>query len=166
MTPFTTLIQRGWMMLAWSIGIWIAFAATAAAGSVTSSQDPNLRIADGIAVYLGVMPAEIVRGHPQTHPEATMHGGVPRGSFDRHVVIALFDAKTFERITDAEITATVEGLGHVGRTKKKLERMDIADAPTFGGYFSFQGRDKFTIRLEIRTLRRASATIVEFAYET
>ncbi|MEQ1863953.1 MAG: hypothetical protein ABL996_04800 [Micropepsaceae bacterium] len=80
--------------------------------------------------------------------------------------MALFDAKTFERITNADIATTVEGLGHVGRTTKKLERMDIAGAPTFGGYFPFQGSDKFTIRLEIKRAARTSPTIIEFTYET
>ena len=141
--------------------------ALALAGAVTTlTSDPNFKTANGISVYLGVVPAAIVRGHPQSHPEAKMHGGPSQSSVERHVVIALFDGKTFERIIDANITATVEGLGHVGRTTKKLERMDIADAPTFGGYFPFAGVGKFTIRLEIRTPRRASPTIVEFAYQT
>jgi hypothetical protein len=81
-------------------------------------------------------------------------------------MVALFDAKTFERITDADVTATVEGMGHIGRTTKKLERMEIAEAPTFGGYFAFEGRDNFTIPLEIKTPRRTSPTIIESTYET
>jgi hypothetical protein len=126
--------------------------------------DPYSRTADGISVYLGVMPAAIIRGHPQQHPEATMHGG-PGSGWDRHVVIALFNAKTFERITDADVTATVEGLGHVGRVTKKLERMDIADAITFGGYFPFQGTDKYKIRVEIKIAGRDKPTIVTFDYD-
>lgn len=166
MRAFAAATQpRSLLVLAWSLVMLLSAGSVAAAAGVVND-DPNVEIADGIAVYLGVMPAAIVRGHSPTHVERTMHGGPPRSSVERHVVIALFDAKTFERITDAEITASVEGLGHVGRTTKKLERMDIADAPTFGGYFPFQGSDKFTIRLEIKTAKRAKPTIVEFNYKT
>lgn len=136
----------------------------AAANGAPLNSDPYLRNADGIFVYLGVMPAAIVRGHPRQHPEATMHGG-PGGVSDRHVVIALFDAKTFERITDADVTATIEGLGHVARVKQKLERMDIADAVTFGQYFPFQGPDKYKIIVEVKIAGRDKPMIVTFDYD-
>lgn len=130
------------------------------------NDDPNVEITDGIAVYFGVIPAAVVRGHPRSHVERTMHGGPPQNASERHVVIALFDAKTFERIINAEVIATIEGLGHVGRTTKKLERMDIANAPTFGGYLVFQGIDKFTIRVEIKLPNRTKPTVVKFDYKT
>lgn len=94
-----------------------------------------------------------------------MHGGAPSGKFERHVVVALFDAKTFARITNADIEATVEGLGHVGSVTKKLERMDIANAPTFGGYFPFQGPDKYTVRLKINAHGYARPVIIAFTYD-
>ncbi len=125
----------------------------------------NQQTVDGITVYLGVMPAAIIRGHPSQHPEATMHGG-PGSGWDRHVVVALFDARTFDRITDADITATVEGLGHVGRTTKKLERMVIADTVSFGGYFPFQGIDRYSIELKIKLANRPKEVTVAFRYET
>jgi hypothetical protein len=165
MRIFAAATQRSPLVIVWSLVMLLCAGSHAAVAGVVND-DPNVEIADGIAVYLGVMPAAIVRGHAPTHVERTMHGGPPRSSAERHVVIALFDAKTFERITDAEVTASVEGLGHVGRTTKKLERMDIADAPTFGGYFSFQGVDKFTIRVEIKTAKRTKPTVVEFNYKT
>lgn len=166
MSKFATAIRKEHRMLAWLLGILLSLTLNAAVGGAASNDDPNFKSANGISVYLGVIPAAMVRGHPQGHPEGTMHGGPPRSSSERHVMVALFDAKTFERITDANITATVESLGHLGRTTKKLERMDIADARTFGGYFPFVGGGKFTIRLEITTRRRASPTIIEFVYET
>ncbi len=155
------------LAIALSLGLFLVLAlALNVASSAPLDTDPFVRTADGISVYLGVMPAAIVRGHPQGHPESTMHGGPPRSSIQRHIVVALFDARTFERIVDAEITATVEGVGHIGRTTKKLEPMDIAGAQTFGGYFPFEGRDRFTIHLDIKTTRQARPTVVEFSYET
>ncbi len=133
------------------------------AGAAALNDDPSVKTADGIVVYLGVMPAAIIRGHPREHPEAQMHGG-PRSSAERHIVIALFDAKTFERLVDADVSATVEGLGHVGRVSKELEPMEIAETVTFGGYFPFQGTDNYKIQIEIKPAGRDKMTIVTFDY--
>lgn len=146
------------------LGLVLALVTMAAAGAAPND-DAYTKTVDGVVVYLGVVPAAIIRGHSAQHPEATMHGGA-RNGWDRHVVIALFDAKAFERITEADIMATVEGLGHVGRVTKKLERMDIAGAVTFGNYFPFQGTDKYKILLEIKFAGRTKAIAVAFDYST
>jgi hypothetical protein len=33
-----------------------------------------------VVIYLGLLPAEMIRSRPHDHPEATMHGGRPSGS--------------------------------------------------------------------------------------
>jgi heme A synthase len=66
-------------------GLLLVVSATAAAGGYR-------QVVDGVAVYFGVMPAELVRGHPQEHPEGQMHGGVPVG--ENHIMVALFEDKT------------------------------------------------------------------------
>src|SRR5688572_30172845 len=71
------------------------------------------RTVDGVAVYLGLMPAAIVRGHPSGHPERTMHGappahaGPPAATHDYHLVAALFNAATGARISDALVSARI-----------------------------------------------------------
>jgi hypothetical protein len=82
----------------------------------------------GLTVYLGVMPAEIIRGPP-------MHGHISKGPHDYrvtskspheyHIVAAIFDAASGERVSDAAVTAEVSGLGLSGG-KKRLEPMQIA----------------------------------------
>ena len=106
------------------------------------------RVVDGVAVYFGVMPAELVRGHPQEHPEGQMHGGVPVG--ENHIMVALFEGKTGKRITRAEVTATITGPGNF-KAEKKLEPMIIAGAATFGNYFNMLGPGPYRIALRIRT---------------
>src|SRR5512136_2529449 len=64
-----------------------------------------------VVIYMGLLPAEIIRGHPHDHPETTMHGGRPGGSGEYHVVIALFDAKSGARITKADAAARVSEIG-------------------------------------------------------
>ena len=103
---------------------------------------------DGVTIYLGVVPAAVVRGHhPPDHPEAEMHGGVPDNGY--HVMIALFDETTGDRITDAEVEATVSGEG-MAEARKDLDAMVIADAETYGNYFDLTGSGPYDIDLKIR----------------
>lgn len=51
-------------------------ASLAAIPAVSAAATASERgVVDGVAVYLGIVPAEIVRGHPREHPEGEMHGG-------------------------------------------------------------------------------------------
>ena len=101
------------------------------------------RTAGGLTVYLGVMPAEIVKGQPP------MHGGAPAGPHEHHIVVAIFDAASAARVSDATVTAKVSGLGLSG-SEKTLEPMSIANTITYGGFFNLPGADLYTIRVSIR----------------
>lgn len=101
-----------------------------------------------VAIYLGLLPAEMIRGHPHDHPEASMHGGAPRASGDYHVIVALFDAVSGARIENADVSARVSEIGLAGE-EKKLEPMRIAGTVTYGNYFPMQGNGPFHIALTI-----------------
>jgi hypothetical protein len=122
-------------------GLLLLVSATAAAGGYQ-------QVADGVAIYFGILPAELVRGHPQEHPEGQMHGGVPVG--ENHIMVALFEDKTGKRITRAEVTATITGPGNF-KAEKKLDPMIIAGAATFGNYFTMPGPGPYRIAVRIRT---------------
>ncbi|MBI3777619.1 MAG: hypothetical protein HY274_01680 [Gammaproteobacteria bacterium] len=122
-------------------GLLLLASATVAAGGYQ-------QVADGVAIYFGILPAELVRGHPSVHPESGMHGGVPVG--ENHITVALFEDKTGKRITRAEVTATITGPGNF-KAEKKLESMVIAGAATFGNYFTMPGPGPYRIALRIRT---------------
>lgn len=126
--------------------------------------DHNFRTADGIGVYLGVAPAQIVRGHPANHPEQTMHGGAPGGRHQYHLLVAIFEQPSGTRVTDAEVTAKVSGEGHVGGTELKLEPMTIADAVTYGNFVALPGRDRYSIDVDVRRPGKAEPTRVQFSY--
>src|SRR5512134_1903921 len=49
--------------------------ATLSPSTVKAAEESQVRVAGGMAVYLGVVPAEIVKGHSPAHPERQMHGG-------------------------------------------------------------------------------------------
>ena len=133
------------------------------AGSALGATDQGVRLVDGLAVYIGVLPAEMLRGHPTEHPEATMHGG-PRSSRDYHLVVAIFETASGKRVEDAQVTATVGGIGHVGEQRLHLKSMRIANSVTYGGFFTPSDNARDEIAIEIRRPGQSGATRAEFIY--
>ncbi|GBE08570.1 MAG TPA: hypothetical protein ENG90_09615 [Gammaproteobacteria bacterium] len=78
----------------------------------------NFQVVDGVAIYLGVVPAQVIQGHPKEHLESKMHGGVPIKGHRDHVVVALFDDATGKRIENAKVKGSVMEIGLGGETKK------------------------------------------------
>ena len=120
--------------------LWLSAAALAA-------ERDQRQVIDGIAIYFGILPAELVRGHPPEHPESGMHGGTPAG--ENHLMVALFNDKTGERIARAEVTATITGPDRF-KAEKRLEPMTIAGSVTYGNYFNMLGPGPYRIELLIR----------------
>lgn len=133
------------------------------AGTVAATPATQPATVDGVGIYLGVLPAAMVSGHPPGHPETTMHGGVPRGQHRFHVLVALFDAASGERITGAQVRARVAELGLTG-TQRTLEPMVIAGTESYGGYFKLDGDNPFRIALEIRRPGAERVIRAEFEY--
>lgn len=132
----------------------------AIAGAVAAAD--YFKTAGNFAVYLGVVPAEMVLGHSPEHPKGKMHGGVPFSGRQHHVVIAIFDTKDGTRIDNAEVTARVGAIG-LGATEKKLERMIIANTVSFGNYFDMSGTGPYRIEIEIR--RPGSSGVVQTSFD-
>ena len=109
----------------------------------------TFQVVDGVAIYLGVMPAQLVQGHAREHEESRMHGGVPAGQYRDHVVLALFDDASGRRIEGAQVTAAVMELG-LGPERKMLEPMRINDSVTYGNYFDFPDNGIYHIQVQIR----------------
>lgn len=125
----------------------------AAAPRRAAALDPDgaFRQAGGLAIYLVVVPAAVVRGHPPEHTGRGAHGGAPEGHYVHHLLVALFDARTGTRVTDAGVTAVVHGLRHTPEDSIALEPMTVAGANAFGGFATLPARDYY--RIEIKVLR-------------
>ncbi len=132
------------------------------AGASLASDLDRYKVADGIGIYLGVMPTDLIADHPLEHTEDAMHGGVPLGEHHHHVMVALFESKTGERITDAEVKAHVREFGLAGQVKE-LEPMTIAGALTFGNYFELRYRARYVISIRVR--RPGSPRVIESRFE-
>jgi hypothetical protein len=133
-------------------------------GAASAAADGLYQSASGVAAYLGVVPAEITKGHEPTQPQGPMHGGVRDGGYQYHLVAAVFDASSGERITDATVTAQVSALG-VGGPTKALEPMTIAGAITYGAYFNLRTRDLYIIVLAIKRPEAGQPITLKFTYD-
>ena len=138
--------------------------ASGPSGVANAADNDRSKTAGGVTVYLGVVPAEIVKGLATGSPtEQPMHGGIPKGAHEYHLVAAVFDAPTGARVSDAIVTAEVSGLGLSG-SKQKLEPMQIAGTTTYGGFVDLPGFDLYTVRLTIER-SGASPAVLQFKYD-
>ena len=97
--------------------------ASGQSGVAVAAETDQSKTAGGVTVYLGVVPAEIVKGLPATGTtERPMHGRIPKGPHEYHIVAAVFDAASGTRVYDAGVTAEVSGLGLSGAKEKLVER--------------------------------------------
>jgi len=144
----------------------LVIALLASGNSVNAADDAaQYKQSQGLAVYLGVLPAAMVKGHDPGHAESTMHGGAPAGSHEYHLLGAVFEESSGLRIVDAEVIATITGLGHVGGTRLHLEPMRIDDTVTYGNFINFPGADLYTIKLSVRRHDASHPIAFEFSYD-
>jgi len=119
------------------------------------------QVVDGTAIYFGVLPAEMIRGHPKAHHQSQMHGGVPSDP-SYHLTVAIFDAASGKRITNAKVTVKV--VGSTGSdVQKELESMVIAGNISYGNYFRMPGASPYRIEIQIR--RPASPAIIQATFD-
>ena len=118
---------------------------------------------DGMELFFGIVPAEILRGHPREHEEQRMHDGVPRGKGVHHLVISLFDAKTKARISDAVVTGSVTEIG-MATQNRKLEAMSFGSTVSYGNYFAMQNQGPYVVVVNVRRPGDSKAATARFQY--
>jgi len=129
--------------------------------SASAAERGYRQVVDGIAIYFGIVPAQLVRGHPPEHPEREMHGGAPAG--ENHIMVALFEEKTGRRLDGADVSATITGPDRF-KAEKKLEPMVIAGAASYGNYFYMPGPGPYRIALRFRTAGAARGMRASFTW--
>ncbi len=139
-------------------------AALPRAGSAQDSGEGNSMTVEGVLAYLGVLPAAIVRGHPESHGEGSMHGGAPEGRHRYHLVVAIFDAQSGKRIESAQVSVKIMGLGHEGATRLDLDPMAIANSITWGTYVNLPGSDVYDLTFEVKLPGRTATITFPFRY--
>lgn len=146
------------------VGVAVTAGLTPGSAAAQGIVDANSMVLDGVLAYLGVLPAAIVRGHPRHHAENAMHGGVPDGRHQYHILLALFEAASGTRIETAKVSVETMGLGHVGGTRLNLEAMMIADTVTWGTFAELPGRDSYQLSFDVLLPDRAKPIMFTFTY--
>lgn len=127
----------------------------------------GVKTVGAFTVYLGAVPAAVVRGHPPAHAEAKMHGGAPPPALHAiHLVVAVFDKNSGRRVTDATVTARIRDHGRQPLAVP-LGPMMIGGVTTFGGYTTLAEDTEYQISVDVlrrqRTKRQHPVT-AQFTY--
>lgn len=155
---------RRWL-LAMAPAVVLAGAITVPYRAAAVDADGAFRRAAGVVVYLVVIPAAILRGHPPEHTGQGLHGGPPLdGHHVHHLLVALFDERTGKRITNAAVTATVHGLRHTPEQRIGLEPMAVGGTQAYGGFATLPARDLYRIEIDVRRPDGAAPASVIFPH--
>ena len=123
---------------------------------------PRHHIKDGLAIYLGMLPAEMIEGHTAR----SMHGGLPTGPYRYHLTIAIFDDKTGKRVNNAKVMIRVNNRIGVGPdTFKELEGMKLNEQYMYGNYFLFKTAGPYRIDVKVIRSKTNKPIHVSFDYD-
>ncbi|MDH4174961.1 MAG: c-type cytochrome [Betaproteobacteria bacterium] len=126
---------------------------------------PRYKIAGGMEVDLGIVPADTLRLLPEGSAERALHGGVPDGAGYYHFNVSLRDARSRAPIADAQVVMRVEQVGLSGVTKT-LEPYAINDVPSYGDYFRLRWNAHYRITAIIRRPGKPDPVAVKFEHRT
>ncbi len=132
-------------------------------GTALADHSSGYKVADGMTIYYAVIPAEMLRSYAKDSPEAIAHERIPRGKKAHHLMVALFEGESMERIKDARVTVRIRETG-LGWTKKRLEPMTLNDALTYCNYFTFSSHALYTVVIEVRRPGSPAVVMTEFEY--
>ncbi len=144
-------------------GTLFAFSLVALSGTSSADHVGQTLTIDGMDVYLGLKQVDTLRQNPVHYPNHQPEKFLS-GKHVYHVMLALFDASSGERITDAVVDASVVPLAFSG-PKKELHPTVVAGALTYCSYFRISPRDTYVIRAEIRRPETAHVTRARFVLE-
>ena len=130
--------------------------------SALAQPAPTQRQAAGLVFHYGLVPSEMVLSHPQSHEERRMHSGDARKGRS-HLVLAIFDAVSGERVAKADVTVHVTLVGG-SSTTKALEPMDIAGLASFGAFVPVGAPGIYKIRFEVKRPGIAGPASAEFEH--
>lgn len=109
------------------------------AASPGAAPDPHRKTVAGMDVYLGIVLAE----------SAGVKERAPAGKDYYYVNISLLDHATGAPIRDAQVEARAAN-AVMGGESRKLEPNGVKDASGYGNFFRMQGKDPYTIAVQIR----------------
>jgi len=117
----------------------------------------NMKLADGLEIYLGVLPAEAVK-------DETVRASAPSGKGYYHFNISVHDADTKAALKDAMVEVRVASPTTGGATKK-LVPMTINNIASYGNYFRLTGAGPYTITVWVHLPKEPRTVVATFDYQ-
>jgi len=119
---------------------------------------------DGVSIYLVIMPAEMLRGHPKEHLESSMHLKQRiEGRHQHHIMVSLFNAASGTLLKNVIISARVFGENFNG-SSRLLELMIVGDTKSYGNFFNVPKQGSYRVGLEIQLKDKGKVINVVFQY--
>lgn len=148
--------------------VFTAFLLTTGPAIGAEGSDTHV-VSKSYQVYLGVVPANRITKDPYLiDRDVSLHGGIKSLSAnDYHVMVAIFDKKTNERIKDATVTAKVEkkGLMSGDEIVLPMEKMITSGTVTYGNFYRMSRDESYEIEVVIYRPRQSGYEEVEFTYK-
>ena len=130
----------------------------------TGSQTPQLSTERGVTAYLGLVPAEIIKGLTMSAAaEQGLRGHMPRRPHEYQILAALFSAANGARISDAVVSVELSRPGSQS-SRQKLTPIQIEGAATYGGVVDLPEFDSYNVKLIVER-PGASLTLLQFKYD-
>jgi len=138
--------------------------AGAAPSAATTQPRPagNFKTVGGTEIYLGLLPAELLRSYPKDSAERSMHGGVPSGPGYYHVNVSVIDAATKLPIPGAKVEIKIDEPGLSSDTKS-LQPVTTNSTPSYGNYIKLKGKTQYVFIIKIQ--KPDSAQPIEARFE-
>ncbi|WP_456402147.1 hypothetical protein [Hydrogenimonas sp.] len=134
-------------------GLWLLFATSLA----MANDSQRHQVVGDTIVYLGIIPAQLVRDHPG------MHGVETSKAQSYHILVALFDRRSGTRISDAKVKATVS---FPGRKKMTRELEPMRGEPiSYGNYFVMKEPGTYRIRIEMERKDGGGTSVANFEFQ-
>jgi hypothetical protein len=144
-------------------GMVVAGALALTPSSLAADHLGQAVIADGVVIYLGVMRSQTLVGDTASYGDHNMLCPPPGGHDNYHVMVALFDSDTGERITDADVYARVSSLGLVG-PRKHFGAVEVAGAMCYCNYFDLSAFDRYNVKIDITRSESPKVIHAQFTY--
>jgi cytochrome c5 len=120
-----------------------------AAAAEPAKPTGNVKTVGGTEIYLGVLPAEVLRSFPKDSVERSMHGGVPSGSGHYHVNVSVLDAATKAPIAGARVEIKIDERGLSTETKSLLP-ITTSSIPSYGNYIKLKGKTQYIFTVKVQ----------------
>ena len=154
-----------WSSVLLKLAAFLSAAAVAASPTYAGLEKGRVTVGSTI-VYLGVVPATQTRDYSSEQVGDMAMGGASANSPNGiHLVVALFDHGTGQRITTAQVKARF--IGERGRRwSTALKPMTMNRAMTYGAYSNMGGNNKASILIDVarRSAGRDQSMTARFEY--